>query len=69
MPQLEGTNHIVGPSGYDSNGKETDDSGYHSEAVEDCWNREDSQTDLRFHHEGDAAQPPDLSFVSRLEIA
>jgi hypothetical protein len=64
MPQFEGTNHVIWPSGYYSNGEETNDTGYHSEAVEDRWNWKYSQANLRFHHESHTAQPPDLSIIS-----
>lgn len=69
MLEFEGTDHIVGPGGDDSNGKEADDTGNHAETVEDCWDRKDSQTNLRLHHECDTAQPSDLSSVSILNIA
>lgn len=50
VAQLEDTDDPIGPSRYNTNSQQTDNAGDHAKRVECCRNREDTETDLRFHH-------------------
>lgn len=63
MIQLELTDHIVGPSGDDTNSQQADDTRDHSKSVQYGRNRKNTQTDLSLHHEDSCADPTDISII------
>lgn len=51
MSQLEYANHIVGPRRDDGDGEQDNDARHHAERVQHGRDRENTQADLRLHHQ------------------
>jgi hypothetical protein len=60
MVQLEDSNHVCGPSCHGRDDHQTNDAGNESKSIEHERDGQDSQANLRLHHQNDGPYPSKL---------